>query len=270
MNDEEIFGRADSGRVKCARRGRALDIYLVKADADAGKAPFELREYLGKLCGLDRADHLRLLDFILSEPDLGEIDDQLSRRGFSKLVPELEQEKIDSNDLSRKVIERPRDTQADARRQFYGRKPDKTRYSTRGAGSEYPDHIQAFLEKFSIANSFRDQVSKPWAEAEASMMLAHLCKLENIDPWMLLPQKRNDWDNFFKYHGKAPGTVTGVSWNESRHIHHKSYLLKTANSFPATVYQDSEQQLRISVSTAIENKVDDDTLFAAELFVSVL
>ena len=99
-------------------------------------------------------------------------------------------------------------------------------------------------------------------------MLAHLCRLENIDPWILLPQDRDKWDNLLRSRHQAPGTVTGIYWSTARDIHHKDNLLRTSNRFPATIYQDSRRSLSISVSTAIQNTVGEDLLFSAELYVS--
>jgi hypothetical protein len=264
----EVLGRADSGRVKITNKGKTMSIYLRQKDADAGHAPLELGEHLTRFCGFSDAVQIRLLDFILSEHDLDEIDNELSRRGFPKYISELDDLTMDAVGLSEFWRAKPSKRAVDSRRRYCGRKPNMRRHQTQQAASDLPDTVQSFLNKFNMVNSFQDRLARPWAEAEAEQMLAHLCRLENIDPWTLLSQDRGNWDNLLKSRNQAPGTVSGAYWSPARDIHHKGNLLKTNNSYPATVYQDSRRNTRISVSTAIQNTVGEDLLFAAELYVS--
>jgi hypothetical protein len=267
--DGEVMGRADSGRVKITQKGKTMSIYLRQRDADAGHTPLELREHLTKICGFEDAVDIRLLDFILSEPDVDEIDNELSRRGYPRSVPEFDDISDNINSVGASefwVSKRASKRVLDNRRRFGGRKP-KGRPNNL-PGHDVPDTVQSFLDKFNMANTFKDQLGKPWTEANADNMLAHICRLENVDPWALLPKSQNHFDQLLKSRRKAPGTVTGMHWTTDRGVHDKSHLRKTSNWFPATIFQDSRRNIRIKVSTAIENTVGDDMLFAAELFVS--
>ena len=268
MKNGEVLGRADSGRVKITHKGKTMSIFLRQKDADVGHTPLELREHLTKFCGFEEAGKIRLLDFILSEHDLDEIDNELSRRGYPRAVPEFDGISLDTGNLSDLLRTKPSKRAIESRRQFCGRKPIVKRTQIRKAAtSNQPDTVQSFLKKFNMANTFQDRLSRPWAEAEGDAMLAHLCRLENIDPWMLLPQEQSDWNSFLRSRDYVPGTITGVHWNTERNIHNKGHPLNTSNSFPATIYQDNQRNLRINVSTAVQNTVGEDTLFSAELYV---
>ncbi|KAF2679081.1 hypothetical protein K458DRAFT_408347 [Lentithecium fluviatile CBS 122367] len=270
MKSGEVPGRVDSGRVKITQKGNTMSIYLRQKDADGGHTPLDLREHLTRVCELEDAGQIRLLDFILSERDLEEVDNELSRRGYPQSVPEFDDPSLNAGGLSEIWKLSPSEQAVDGRPQFRGRKSNTRRHQMWQAAPDPPDTVQSFLDRFNLAKSFKGRLAQPWSEAEADQMLAHLCRLENIDPWVLLPQKRSTWYNILKDRDQPPGPVTGIHWSTGRDVHYKGHLLRTRNSFPATIYQDSRRNIRISVSTAVQNGIGDEMLFAAELYVSRL
>jgi hypothetical protein len=274
----EVQGRADSGRVKVSYQGNAMHIYLRHKDADAGTYPLDLREALATLCSIERPTDIRLLDFILSESDTDEILGELRRRGFQ--LPDTEIAKIletvpTDNILDTEYVERKDSIRVpvSVEGQFRGHTPNTRRYRRRQAETQSADSIQAFLAKFNMANSFREQLAQPWSDAGAENLLAHSCRLEDVDPWNLLPRNRNQWDELLKAKGKPPGVATGTFWSSNRHIQGKNFLgdrRNVRNAYAAVVLQDHRRNMVIKISNAIDNPMTDEALFAAEHYVRQL
>ncbi|KAH7399670.1 hypothetical protein BKA66DRAFT_437202 [Pyrenochaeta sp. MPI-SDFR-AT-0127] len=274
----EIQGRADSGRVKISYQHNCMNIYLRHKDANSGVYPLELRESLATLCSLEHPTQIRLLEFILNESDSGEILDELSRRGFPE--PSFEIKKILDTRQPDNILDAKYTAQNEQalhptpdQHQFHGHTPNTRRFRRQRAECDAPDNVQAFIQKFNVANSFQEQLAQPWAEASADNLLAHVCRLDDVNPWNLLPRNRNQWDELLKAKGKPPGVATGTFWSANRHIQGKSFLSdrrNVRNAYAAVVLQDNRRNMVIKISNAIENLVTDELLFAAEHFVSRL
>jgi hypothetical protein len=278
-NSVEVQGRADSGRVKILHQDNAMTIYLRHKDADKGIYPLDLRESLSVLCSLSHLSQVRLLEFILNEPDADEIRGELSRRGFPQLTTEimriLETEPlVKDSDVILTGQETHDSTLLPTKDgfRFYGHTPNTRRYRRPRADYDNDGSVKAFLSKFNIANAFGEQLTQPWDEAGAENLLAHACRLDDVDPWNLLPRNRNQWDELLKAKGKPPGVATGTFWSANRHVQGKGYLgdrRNVRNSYPAVVIQDNRRNMVIKISNAVENRVTDDTLFAAEHHVCI-
>ncbi|KAF2852960.1 hypothetical protein T440DRAFT_466522 [Plenodomus tracheiphilus IPT5] len=274
----EVQGRADSGRVKISYQGDSMNIYLRHRDAHGGIYPIDLRENLAQLCSFDHPTQIRLLEFVLNEPDPNEILGELSRRGFPEPSSELAKifdtkppgNFLDADYTPRKdpVIDEKVDQY-----QFQGHTPNTRRYRSRRADEDTPDNVQEFLQKFNMVNVFQGQLAQPWAEAGADNLLAHVCKLDDVNPWTLLPRNRNQWDELLKAKGKPPGVATSTFWSANRHVQGKNFLgdrRNVRNTYPAVVLQDHRRNMVIKISNAIDNLVTDESLFAAEHYVSRL
>ena len=255
----EVQGRADAGRVKIAYRDKAMDIHIRRKDADAGIYPLDLREALATLCLFQDSASVRLLDFILSESDDSEISDELNRRGFPS-------SKIDALPLEDvQYINSP-----SGKGQFVGHTPNTKRFQKRRAETRAADTVQAFLGKFNLTNSFRDQLSQPWSESGAENLLAHAGRLDNVDPWNLLRRNHNQWDELLKAKGKPPGVSTGTFWSSNRQLQSKTFLgdrRNVRNAYAAVVLEDHRRNMVIKISNAIGNAGTDEELFAAEHYV---
>lgn len=205
-------GRADAGRVKIFYRDNTMDIHIRRKDADAEIYPLDLREALATLCSFHDPASVRLLDFILSEPDHDEISIELTRRGFpvpkaksASILDLLPFEDIEYTEDEGLILD-----SLCVEGQFVGHTPNTKRFRRRRAKTRAADSIQAFLGKFILTNSFREQLSQPWSESGAENLLAHACRLDNIDPWNLLRRNHNQWDELLKAKGKPPGVATGT------------------------------------------------------------
>ena len=255
-----------------------MNIYLRPKDADAGIYPLDLREILATLCCFEHPTQIRLLEFILNEPDSSEILGELSRRGFPppgiEIMKILETSPLDNIlDMEYSAQGDPASYAAEDKNQFSGHNPNTKRYRRPRADFDVPDNIHAFIRKFNVANSFQQQLTQPWADAGADNLLAHACKLNDVNPWNLLPRNRNQWDELLRAKGKSPSVATGTFWSANRHIQGNNFLndrRNARNTYPAVVIQDHQRNMVIKISNAIENLVTDDLLFAAEHYVGTL
>jgi hypothetical protein len=255
-----------------------MRIYLRHKDANAGIFPLDLRESLATLCSFEHPTQIRLLEFILNEPDHGEILCELSRRGFPEIGNELTKileapppdNILDAEYKLPKKTPTVRTSTTEDHVQFRGHARNTRRFRRRREDHQAPDNVQAFIGKFNMANAFREQLAKPWAEAGAENLLAHACRLDDVNPWNLLPRNRNQWDELLAMKGKAPGVSTGTFWSSNRQLQGKQFLSdrrNVRNAYAAVVLQDHRRNLVIKISNAIDNLVNDDVLFAAEHFV---
>jgi len=83
-----ISGRAEKGRVVLTTEADILKIYLISEDMDIGCPPLELTDELSIFCGIENAEHIRLLSHILVQKDTRRIEQDLNRREVPDKIPE--------------------------------------------------------------------------------------------------------------------------------------------------------------------------------------
>jgi len=64
-----------------ATESDALKIYLIKDYLEIGRPPLELTEEIATLCGIEKYEHILLLNNILVQEDIKNIEEDLNRRG---------------------------------------------------------------------------------------------------------------------------------------------------------------------------------------------
>jgi hypothetical protein len=249
-NDSTIVGRADSGRVKLHLVGDALKILLRTDDVEAARAPLEFREEMTKFCGIVDSSHITLLDWILTESDISEIEDALQRRNVPDEVPEFDKEADPNNRSKRELFD------VSQRRLDY----EKSSLNA----------MQSFVDRFNLASSFKSRIAQPWEDTEVESMLSYVCRLENLDPFWLLPQKGGPAAQKIRQAGGQPDGFVGVFFDRKSDSHYKYHLKRNLKTFPAIVSVAGNGKVQVNVSNPLESPLSDDVLFAGELYVGIL
>jgi hypothetical protein len=202
----QIKGRVDSGRVKLTQDGNILKIIMRESDVDVARPTLELQEEMTKFCGITDPAHVAILHWILAEDDLEEIERVLERRGLPNDVPEFDELSQDGSGvrlsfsgLKAKVL--GGESENTSSRRYKGRK--KANHASTDK-SESADAVQDFVKKFDLTSFFGKKITQPWQHAEAKNMLSHICRLENMDLFMLLPQRDNPWTRQARKAGGYP------------------------------------------------------------------
>jgi hypothetical protein len=271
----EVVGRADSGRVRVAAQAKSLEIYIRKSDADISRPPYELREELSTFCCLTDASHISLLHWLISEPHIEEIEALFKRKGLQNDVPELE---ALSESLERGKNPQFWDSQdpghirRKVKRHYHGKPREALRQRKRqAAGAPSLDVVQSFMAQFEKANSWNNIASRPWREVGTEEMLAHLCRLESIDPYTFLAKNDSEsaWNKKIKKAGAYPDDPAGFLFHEDPMLHKKNNFLRPAQRFPAVVEISKNEGIYVSVSPTPVAEVSGEILLAGEIYVSL-
>ena len=200
--------------------GNILKIIIRESDVDVAQPTLELQEKVTKFCEITDTSHVAILHWILAQDDLKEIEDIVQRRGIPNDLPEFDKFTKDgtedqslrlsfsglnamSLDLeSEDSLQRPykgskKDSQAvlphkqepenSLQRPYKGPKKDNQEVLPDKPESVDANHaIQSFVNQFNFASSFGKEITRSWQDVEAKTMLSHICRLENMDPFVLL------------------------------------------------------------------------------------
>jgi hypothetical protein len=266
----QTVGRADSGRVKLTQEGNILKIIIRESDVDLARPTLELQEEMTKFCGIINPSHIAILHWILAENNLQEIERVLQRRGISNDVPDFDRLSQDGTGGEKLSFSGLNAESLDADSDVNGR-----RYRGRGNQGVLPDKwqsvdaIQSFVNRFDLASSFRKKITRPWQDAEAKNMLSHICRLENMDPFMLLPQRDHPWARQVRKVGGYPDDYIAVVFDGKSTTRTRQHT-KGSQTFPALVRVAAEGHVHVGVSTTANDLADEEILFAGELYVGVL
>jgi len=185
-----------------------------------------------KFCGITDRRHVEILHWILIEHDLNEIEDVLQRRGIPNEVPEFDNMPHDPVSGEALVFlglnAKPLDVDGKdtTQRHFHGRREQANIQQESG------DAVRSFIDKFNLASFFQNKISKSW-QGEAKNMLSHVCRLENMDPFLLLPQRQDIWSQRVRKAGGFPDDVVGVVFDENITSDKKYFPSRSTQSFPA-------------------------------------
>jgi hypothetical protein len=268
-----VVGRADSGRVKLTVEGSdCLRIFIKETAVNLPCPPIELHEELAKFCNIVDPNHRTLLHWLLAENNIQEIEDIFQRRGIPNDLPTFD---MISKSPPRSDIPIVLDThmsshlpsdvgnEANNQRTFHGRR------NAQKEGSKYAlqDGVQDLVDKFNLVNSFQKTMTGPWQASEAENLLSHVCRLENMDPFSLLPQRSDAWSRQIRQAGGYPDQAVGIVFDEKSTSHDYEQHSRSAQIFPAVVEITARGVLRVRVSTAVQNTTDEEVLLAGELYV---
>jgi hypothetical protein len=293
----EIVGRADSGRVKLTEVGNVLKIYLREQDNDANRPPLELQEAITKFCEIIDPSHVTVLHWILTEHNLKEIEYALQRRGIPNDVPKLDNLYLDldanieaqgacysqthkgrahpsyvpkrrgiPNDVP-ELDDSQLDVDVNIEAQGASRNLKHKRRAHPSDEKGSLDAVQSFINRFNLANSFQQKIAQPWQKGDAENMLSHICRLENMDPFLLLPQRDDSWTQKIRQAGGYPDDFVGMFFGQNQASHSRAYLSRSAQIFPAIVEVSGNGSIRVEVSTVMKNMPEEEILLVGELHV---
>jgi hypothetical protein len=266
-----IMGRSDSGRVKLTVVKDILKVILRENDVDAARPPLELQEEMTKFCGITNPVHVALLHWMLVEQDLNEIEDVLRRRGIPNNIPEFDclvRDSVVGEVLSFTGLDgTPNSIDGDSQERRYQGRKRKQRVNPFSNDQNTSKAVESFIKKFDLANSFKNRINQPWQDTEPENMLSHICKLENMDPFSLLPQKNDVWHQHLRRGGGFPDDLVGIVFNDGQNTNQMDYVTKSSQTFPAIVSVSGKGHIHVEVSIAAKVNTDEETIFAGELYV---
>jgi hypothetical protein len=99
-------------------------------------------------------------------------------------------------------------------------------------------------------------------------MLSHICRLENMDPFLLLPQRESLWERQVRKAGGYPDDYIGVIFNEKPTTDGIQHTIGS-RTFPATVQVTANRHIQVGVSSTTTDLTDEEILFAGELYVRI-
>lgn len=253
-NGEDIIGRADSGRVKITATGKVLEIFLRKGNSDISRPPLELLEELTTFCQLTDASHVALLHWVMTETNTGEMEATFERRGLQNDVPEV------------KAL---RDLQ----------KPDPhfwAKPTSKGQGdAEHSQDreaalnaVSSFMARFNAINQWDNTKARPWSKTNTDSILSHFCRLENVDPYALLPQTNlSPWNKRLRQAGAFPDDPTSVGFIHSSSDDGTKPHLRPTRLFPALVQINKARETIIKMLPDSTADVPTAVVLAGEIYV---
>lgn len=245
-NGEDVIGRADSGRVKITPTGTVLDVFLRKSDSDISHPPLELLEGLTTFCQLTNASHVALLHWVMTETNTGEMEAIFERRGLQTDAPEvkalIDSQHPNANFWAKSTSKR----QGDAEH-------SQDREATL-------DAVSLFMARFTAINQWDNTRARSWSKTDTDLVLSHFCRLENVDPYLLLPQKDPSlWNQRLRQAGAYLDDPTSISFLHDSPDGH----LRPTRLFPALVQINRARETIIKM-------LPDSTADVAERSMSVL
>lgn len=250
----DVVGRADSGRVKISAIGKSLEVFLRKSDSDISRPPLELLEEITTFCQLTDASHVAILHGVMTETHSGDIDAIFERRGLQKDAPEF-RALIDSKKLS------PNFWSSSARRHW---KEDEYLQNQEATF----DVVSEFMSRFITLNRWDNAKARPWSNTETDSVLSHLCRLENVDPYSLLPQTdHSPWSRRLRQAGAFVDDPTSISFV---HTSGKKSRDRPSRIFPALVKMDRAKNTIIEMLPDSTVDITRDVILAGEVYVRPL
>jgi hypothetical protein len=251
----EVIGRADSGRVKVTGVGKGLEILLRRSDSDPSRPPFELMEELTTFCQLTDASHIALLHWLMSETDIREIANVFERRGLQHDIPEV------------KMLEQSRSLNP----HFWGDASGSSQdyFSQMENEAATLDAVSTFMNRFEKINQWDDTKARKWSKTNTDMVLSHLCRLENVDPYSLLPQtSRDPWLQRLQRGGGFSDDPTSIAFMHTQGGTNSA--ARPARLFAATVEITKDRGIEITTLPDTTADIGKETILAGELYVSPL
>jgi hypothetical protein len=251
----EVIGRADSGRVKVTGVGNGLEILLRKSDSDFSRPPFELMEELTTFCQLTDASHIAFLHWVISETEIREIANVFERRGLQHDIPEV------------KVLEKSGKLNPHFWEESSGSSQDHFAKMENEAATL--DAVSSFMNRFNKINQWDDTKARQWSRTNTDTILSHLCRLENVDPYLLLPQASCDpWLQQLRRGGGFRDDPTSIAFMHDQD--ETKPAARPARLFAATVEITKDRGLAITALPDTTADIGKDTILAGELYVSPL
>jgi hypothetical protein len=256
-NGEDVIGRADSGRVKISPAGKVLEVFLRQGDSDISRPPLELLEELTTFCQLTDASHVSLLHWVMTETDIGEMEAIFERRGLQNEAPEVKA-MIDSQRLNP---------------HFWA----KSRIQGQGDAERSEDHeaaldaVSSFMARFNAINQWDNTKGRPWSKTNTDSMLSHLCRLENVDPYVLLPQTNLSlWNQRLRQAGAFPDDPTSISFLHEGSDDVTKPHLRPTRLFPALVEINRARETVVKMLPDSTVNIGTAVILAGEVYVRLM
>jgi hypothetical protein len=255
LNGEDVIGRADSGRVKITPTGTVLDVFLRKSDSDISHPPLELLEELTTFCQLTDASHVALLHWVMTETNTSEMEAIFERRGLQTDAPEVKG-LIDAQHPNAEFwVKSTNKSQRDA---VYSQ--------DREAGLD--SAVSLFMARFSAISQWDNTKARPWSKTDTDLVLSHLCRLENVDPYVLLPQKHPSlWNQRLRQAGAYLDDPTSVSFVHNSSDDGMKTHLRPTRLFPALVQINRARETIIEMLPDSTADVTTADVLAGEVYV---
>jgi hypothetical protein len=250
----EVVGRVDSGRVKITVIGKSLEVYLRRSDSDISRPPLELLEELAAFCRLTEASHVALLHAVMTEIYSSDMEAIFNRRGLHQDAPEFNA-LVGSSKLNP-------DFWSGSASRYNG---DADYWEDEEATF---DAVSRFMRRFTALNQWDDAKARPWSKTRTDSVLSHLCRLENVDPYSLLPQTSlSRWGGRLRNDGAFLDDPTSISFIHPSSVSGKKSRLRPYRLFPALVKINRARETVIEMLPDSTIDVARDVILAGEVYV---
>jgi hypothetical protein len=190
----------------------------------------------------------------MTETNIGEMAATFERRGLQDDAPEV-QALIDSQHPNV---------------HFWGKSTSKSQ----GDAEHLQDQeaalnaVSSFMPRFSAINRWDNTKARPLSKSNTDAVLSHLCRLENVDPWALLPQTNLSlWHKRLRKAGAYPDDPTSISFvHDSPEDRTKPHLRPTC-LFPALVQINRARETIIKMLPDSTADVATAVVLAGEVYV---
>ena len=248
----EVVGQAGSGRVKITVMGESLEVFLRKSDSNISRPPLELLEELANFYQLTEASHVAVLHAVMTEKYSGDMKAIFDRRGLHQDAPEfntlMDSRKLNPSFWSGSASRHHGDAD-------YWEDQEATFHT-----------VSKFMNRFT--NRWDNAKARPWSQTKTDSLLSHLCRLENVDPYKLLPQTGlSPLRRRLRQEGAFPDDPTSISFIQEPSDSGKNSLLRPHRLFPALVTINRARETLVQMLPDSTVDVARDGVLAGEVYV---
>jgi hypothetical protein len=124
--------------------------------------------------------------------------------------------------------------------------------------------VSSFMARFSAISQWDNTKARPWSKTDTDLILSHLCRLENVDPYLLLPQKDPSlWNQRLRQAGAYLDDPTSIGFLHDSPDDH----LRPTRLFPALVQINRARETIIKMLPDSTADVATAVVLAGEVYV---
>ncbi|CZR50455.1 uncharacterized protein PAC_00327 [Phialocephala subalpina] len=133
------------------------------------------------------------------------------------------------------------------------------------------DAVSTFMNRFTALNQWDNAKARPWSTTNTDSILPHFYRLENVDPYSLLPQtSRSLWSGRLRQAGAFLDDQTSISFIHDSSDSGKKSRLRPHRLFPALVTINRARETVVEMLPDSTVDVARDVILAGEVYVSKL
>lgn len=124
------------------------------------------------------------------------------------------------------------------------------------------------MNRFTALNQWDNAKARPWSKTKTDSVLSHLCRLENVDPYSLLPQTSlSRWGGRLRQAGAFLDDPTPISFIHESSDSGKKSRLRPHRVFPALVTINRARKTIVKMLPDSTVDIARDVVLAGEVYV---